>query len=334
MGVEPRISAVAASGLPGLIAACGGDPERIFGAARLEAWAVSNPDSVLDLRRYCDVFEQAARQTGIDHFGLRFGRAYRLEDMGALSLLALNSPTIGAALKNFCQYFPAVQEHSTLSLRDDGDLLHLEYQIRDGRITQRRQDAELSIAIFNTLLGRCFGPGWAAEEIHFEHLRAAEPGVHRSLLAAPVYFAQKTNGILFRRTGLHRVLAGADPTRVPALQAELGRRAAQARPDDFIGQVVRQIRAGFGAGDADMHTVAASLGMSRTNLFRRLAAEGVDFSALTQTVRQELAMQYVREPHIPFTDIAAMLGYSELSAFSRAFKRWTGVSPAGYRLNA
>ena len=55
----------------------------------------------------------------------------------------------------------------------------------------------------------------------------------------------------------------------------------------------------------------------------------MDFSNLTQMIRQELAITYATQPHIPLTDIAALLGYSELSAFSRAFKRWTGMAPAG-----
>ena len=71
--------------------------------------------------------------------------------------------------------------------------------------------------------------------------------------------------------------------------------------------------------------------MSRAGLYRRLGAAGSDFSALTQSVRQELAFMYAAEPHIPFTEIAALLGYSELSAFSRAFRRWTSLSPAAYR---
>jgi AraC-like DNA-binding protein len=331
MGVEPRVSAVAASGIVGLIGRFGGDPDRVIGAARLEIADVGNPDASLDLNRYCEMFEQAARQTGVDDFGLRFGHSYRLEDMGPLGELALNAPTLGEALRQLCRYFPAVQEHSTLALREDGDLVRLEYQIRDGRILQRRQDAELSIGIFNTLFARCFGAGWSPEEIHFEHLRAAETGAHQSLLNAPVYFGQPANAILVRRELLKRAMPQARPERMPGLQAQLVRRAAQARPDDFIGRVVQEIRAGFVAGGADIDHVSARLSMSRAKLYRLLAAEGVDFTKLTETVRRELARIYVAQPHLPFTEIASLLGYSELSAFSRAFKRWAGSAPAAFR---
>jgi AraC-like DNA-binding protein len=331
MDIQPRVSAVAASGVLGLIGQCGGDSDRIFGAARLDVGQVANPAAQLDLRSYCDLFEHAARQTGVDHFGLRFGNAYHLEDMGALAQLALNSPTLGAALQNLCRYFPAIQEHSTLSLREDGPLMRLEYQIRDGRIARRRQDAELSIGIFNNVFRRCFGAAWSPEEVHFEHLRAAEPGTHQAVLKAPVYFAQPANAILFRRSQLGAAMPGANSDVAPPLHAELSRRTAAARPDDFTGLAVQQIRLGFHEGDPGIANVAARLGMSRAGLYRRLAAAGSDFSMLTQSVRQELALIYVAAPHIPFTEIAALLGYSELSAFSRAFRRWTSVSPAAYR---
>jgi AraC-like DNA-binding protein len=227
-----------------------------------------------------------------------------------------------------------MQEHSTLTLREEGPLMALEYQIRDGRIAQRRQDAELSIGIFNNIFLRCFGPHWAPEEVHFEHLRGADATEIRTLLGAPVYFASPRNAIYFKRTALSARMPHADPSRLPALQAQLSRRVAAARPDDLVGQVVSQIRTGFTEGDGSIEQIAASLGFSRAGLYRRLAGEGVDFSALTQRVRRELAEMYVAQPGIAFTELASILGYSELSAFSRAFTRWTGRSPARYRLES
>lgn len=330
-GTSPHISAVAADGVLGLIGYYGGDADRILGQARLAVTDIANPDASLDLAAYCAMFEQAARQTGVDDFGLRFGRNYQLERMGPLGQLLVNAPTLGAALHQLCKYFAAVQDHSSLTLRAEGDLLSLEYQIRDGRIAARRQDAELSIAIFNNIFRRCFGPSWSPEEIHFEHLRAAEPLAHERLLNAPVYFAQSRNAILFRREHLHRLMPGADPARIPPLTATLQSRTAQPRLPDFIGLVVAEIREGLTQGDAGITRIATRLGLSEAKLYRRLAALGVDFSALTQSIRHELSLTYTAQPHIPLTEIAALLGYCELSAFSRAFKRWTGMAPATYR---
>lgn len=331
MNTGPRISTAAASGVVGLISQCGGDAGRILHAARLNPRDIEQPGSSLDLANYCSLFEQAARQTGVGSFGLRFGMQYRAEQMGAFGALVLNSPTLGQALRNLCAYFPALQEHSTLALRQEAGLVALEYQIADGRITHRRQDAELSIGIFSTIFRRALGSAWAPEEVHFEHLRGAATGEAAALLGAPVYYAAPRNALLFRPEALEAPMPGAAPQRLGGLRAELHGRLAAAQPADFTGRVVSAIRGGFAAGDASIASIAASLGFSRAGLYRRLAAEGVDFSALTQRVRRELAEMYVAQPGIAFTEVALLLGYSELSAFSRAFTRWTGLSPARYR---
>jgi AraC-like DNA-binding protein len=329
--MEPRVAALAANGVLGLIGQCGGDPDRIIGAAQLQARDLDDPGAKLDLRRYCDLFEHAAAQTGIGHFGLQFGTNYRIEAMGTLGALVLNTPTIGAALQNLCAYFPSLQEHSTLTLEPHGPYLALRYQIRDGRITARRQDAELSLGMFMSLLRRALGAGWGPEEVQFEHLRATERAAHERLLNAPVTYAAPSNLLLLRRADLGAPMPGADVSRLPYLHSLLATQMAQARPDDFSGLVAQKIRDGFCAGDASIESVAAAMGMSRAGLYRRLKAAGSDFSALTGQVRRGLALLYAAEAAIPFTEIAALLGYSELSAFSRAFKTWTGLAPLAWR---
>ncbi|MDE8345249.1 MAG: AraC family transcriptional regulator [Acidocella sp.] len=334
MRTEPRVSAVAATGVVRLISQYGGDADRVFGAAQVNMDAAADPVALLDLRRYCTLFEQAARQTGLGSFGLRFGAQYQLEDMGPLGLLIVNSATLGEALNRLCTYFPAMQEHTTLRLRLEPStdvLCALEYGIRDGRIAERRQDAELTLSIFMRIFTRCLGPSFAPEEVHFEHLRGAEANDFRTCFGAPVYFSAPINAIVFRRQALNAAMPGADFSKLAALHAELRNRSAAARPDDFIGRLAHEIRAGLAAGDVSMENISAALGFSRAGLYRRLAGEGVDFSALTQNIRHDLAVFYVTQPGIPFTDIAFLLGYSELSAFSRAFLRWTGRSPARYR---
>jgi AraC-like DNA-binding protein len=329
--MEPRVAAIAATGVLGLIGQCGGDAERILAAAQLEERTLGQPDAKLSLPRYCALFEHAARQTGLANFGLQFGLSYRTEQLGALGALMLAAPTVGAALGYLCAYFPAVQDHSTLAMAPEGPLLRLTYQIKDGRITARAQDAELSLGMFIAALRRALGAGWGPEEVQFEHLRAAERSAQEKLLHAPVSFAAPTNAILLRRADLAAPMPGADPARLPALKTQLAHLAARHQPADFLGLAAQAIRDGFAAGDTSIEATATRLHLSRATLYRRLGQAGCDYTALTEQIRRSLALLYVPDPHIPLTDIAATLGYSELSAFSRAFKRWTGRSPAALR---
>jgi len=84
-------------------------------------------------------------------------------------------------------------------------------------------------------------------------------------------------------------------------------------------------------GKVGVETVAGQLNMSRYTLHKKLKQEGVTFAHLLEQVRREKALAYMKDKTKPLVEIAEQLGFSELSAFSRAFKRWMGTSPAEYR---
>ncbi len=110
-----------------------------------------------------------------------------------------------------------------------------------------------------------------------------------------------------------------------------GRQARRGRSDDLIGQVRHEIEQQLAGGNPQLGKVAVALGMTSWTLQRRLRSLDVNFNDLVRAARRDLALRYVAEPHIPMTEIAFLLGYSELSAFSRAFRQWTGMAPAHYR---
>lgn len=327
----PGICAVAATGIAEFIADHGAPAGRVFANAGITAETFAHPQRRLPLVAYCDLFEQSARQTGIDTFGLRFGLARATDALGDVGEVALNAPTLAAALGALCRFFPALQEHSSLTLRREGAFVHLEYQIRDGRIVHRRQDAELTIGVMMALLRRVLGTSWQPEAIEFEHVRPIGRASMEALLGAPVCFSAPTNGIVFRAAVLAAPMSAPDVARARLLEARLAGEAAAARPDDLVGEVQQQVRAALAAGDAGLAAIACRLGTSEPSLYRALRRRGVEFSQLVRGLRREMALAYLREPHLPLTDVALLLGYSELSAFSRAFRAWTGRSPTAYR---
>ncbi len=327
----PGIAAVAATGIAEFIADHGAPAGRVFASVGLAADTFAQPRSRLPLVAYCDLFEHAARHTGLDSFGLRFGLARATDALGEVGEVALTAPTLAAALAALCRFFPALQEHSALTLRREGSLARLDYQIRDGRIVHRRQDAELTIGVLTALLRRVLGASWRPEAIEFEHVRPTGRAGVEALLGAPVGFAAPTNAIVFRAATLAAPMPAPEPARARLLEARLTGEAAAARPDDLVGAVQQQIRAALAGGDAGLAAIARRLGTSEPSLYRALRRRGVEFSDLLRALRREMALAYLQEANLPLTEIALLLGYSELSAFSRAFRSWTGHSPAAYR---
>ena len=96
-------------------------------------------------------------------------------------------------------------------------------------------------------------------------------------------------------------------------------------------RVSKLIRIQLERGKVGVETVAGQLNMSRYTLHKKLRQEGLTFAALLEQVRREQAITYMKDKSKPLVEIAEQLGFSELSAFSRAFKRWMGTSPAEYR---
>ena len=144
-------------------------------------------------------------------------------------------------------------------------------------------------------------------------------------------FDQPHCAIAFKKSFLDFKL----PKRNPYLHKVLTRHVEsllnKIRPKKSLSDQVKQIVSKqLPKGDVDAEMVASTLCMSRHTLYRKLKNEGHAFQELVESVRKEKAIRYIKEKRYSLSEIAFLLGFSELSAFSRAFKRWTGTSPAKY----
>jgi AraC-like DNA-binding protein len=167
------------------------------------------------------------------------------------------------------------------------------------------------------------------DEVRFTH-RATEAHVarHRAFFDAPVRFGADYTELLLSREVLDTPLTSADPNLlailVPTAEATLSRESVGARP--LTDQVRRALRSALSHDEAQLETVAKRLGMTGRSLQRRLKDEGTVFQALRDELRRDLADRYLGQG-MSFAEISFLLGFSEPSAFFRAFKRWTGLTP-------
>ena len=326
------ILASAATGVINLIERNSGDPDSILGHAGIRPSDLSSPYNELILARFCSLFEEAARQTGNDNFGLHFGRHFKPQHLGAIGYAAISSPTLSSALQSMEAYFPAHQEQSSFDLIEDDDVLWLSYRIFDPRIAQRRQDAELSMGMFLNCFRHALGPGWAPLEVRFEHEAPDGSGEHEKVFDAPVYFGRRTNSFAFRRHELDARMPTQDPYLYSIIEPFLKSRCdLRQDPEVFATTVRNQIKLHLGDTVPTITEMSHIFGMSDQSFHQQLRSQGITFRDLVIAARKELALHYLHNSELPLTDIASRLGYSELSAFSRAFRSWTGMSPQRYR---
>lgn len=333
---SPKILASAATGILDTLKHCGADIGSIFELSEIDSEKMLNPNYELELKNFCNLFEASAEITNNSYFGLTFGADFKPVNLGAIGYLSVNSPTLSAALKTLINYFPAHQDNGALSLSRHDNIYQLSYEITDQRIHNRRQDAELSIAIFCNLFRQCLGDKWVPLEVHFEHNKIDQnTSLYDKIFGCPTLFNQNANAILFADRDMTAVMPNSDPILFAILEPQLlQRKENKSSPEDLAVEIRHFLKLNFNTEPPTIEHAAKHLKMSTYELQKKLKEQGVLFNTLIRATRQELAIKRLSESDLNLTEIALSLGYSELSAFSRAFKAWTNMTPYQYRKTA
>lgn len=325
------VLSAAASGLGSFITRHGGDIDHVFGVSGIDPALLASPTLSLGLANYCQVMEEAASHAHFDNFGLHYGKQFKPQALGLIGYIGLCSATLEQALANVVAAFPFHQHDTLTRWVDTGECWRFDYQVRHGAILCRRQDAELTLGMILNLIRHALGPHWAPREVYFEHPRPEQWHEHCKVFDAPVYFEQPVNALVIPKQDVRCAMPESDPVLLMVLQDTI-RRLNSVTPHQGIVEKTRsQVQLMLSEGEPMLERVAERLGMSGGSLQRRLHDEAVNFSSVVDGVRRELAAHYLQQRKLPVSDMALLLGYSETSAFSRAFKRWFGASPRQWR---
>ena len=331
---DPAVLASAATGIVPFIERLHGDVDRIFGRAGISPEMAGSPTLQLSLKSFCLLFEESARLTRHDNFGLWFGNAFDPRDLGLWGYCAISAPTVGSALQNLVDLHPFQQQSTSMQLVKAADgFLRLEYKIDVPDIIERRQDAELSLGMFLNVMREGLGRAWSPEEVHFEHPKPEGWREHQKAFGAPVFFSQPVNALVFRPDRVVDLPMPARDLRLMAAMRQCLERLSE-RSDLRVSTTDRvraAIRARLPEGFPTLDSIASELRLPLSVIQRELHYDGLSYNGLVEMTRRDLALSYMRQRQLPFSEIAFLVGYSELSAFSRAVRRWTGMSPRSLR---
>jgi AraC-like DNA-binding protein len=321
-----RILVAASWGIGGFIQSMGGNPWSVFRRARVKPSELHDPLADISVSQHCELFEAASRETGASDFGMRFGHSLEPRMLGPIGYLAASAPTLRTALESLCQYHPAHQSGSVLSLTTREGSAALTYRVCDLDVSIVRQETEMTLAALCNIIRHALGPAWAPDLISFSHSR-----LHGSAGHVNVCFDRPSNSIFFREEHLDTPMPSPDAYMAGMMKSILEGRRRTSPPIDFLDQVRQRIELSLEDGSTTLARISAQLGVSEANLSTRLGQAGTTFAEILKQARCTLSLRYMRDPGSSLTEIALRLGYSELSAFSRAFQKWTGMSPQAYR---
>ncbi len=316
--------------IPELLQSLGADPVEVLAEVGLDPKLFADPGNVMSLAARGRLFSHCVARTGCKHFGLLIGQTGRLSSLGLLGFLVQHSPDVETALRSLVRFSHLVVRGAGANLAVHGDFAILGYEIHQPGVEATDQAGDGAMAMFCNILRKLCGPEWKPVEVWFAHRKPEDVGPYRRFFEAPLRFDAEQYAIVFSATWLSHRLPDDDPELRRHLREQID--AIEARhQEDFPEQVRSVLRTALVTGHAKADQVAALFSMHSRTLNRRLRDFGTNFQALVDEIRFEIARQMLENSAMELSQIAAMLDYADASAFTRAFRRWSGATPGVWR---
>ena len=322
-----RVSGFA--GLPAVLRSLGVDPTEVLSEVGVEMSLFDDPDNLIGYAARGRLIRHCVARTGCPHLGLLVGQQGQLRDLGLVGLLAKYSPDVGAALHCLVRHFHLHARGATVSLAVKGDMATLAYDIHLPHTEATDQLGDGAAAMLLNIMRSLCGADWVPSEVLLAHRRPADERAYRRVFQAPLGFDAECNGLTFPASWLDHPLPAADPELSRLLHKQID--ALETRSDSFPDQVRSVLRSALLTRHARADQVAALFSMHSRTLSRRLDACGTSYREMLDESRFEIARQMLENTALEVGQITKALDYADASAFTRAFRRWSGTTPGQWR---
>jgi AraC-like DNA-binding protein len=309
----------------------GADVEAALAEVKLDAKTLADPDARVPHRAAVTLWTLAVERTGELGFGLRVAEAMDLGRFEVQGYAFLSSANLGEGIERVIRYHRLNHDAAMLTLRREGSQAIYRHELPGGH--------QLPAAAAQFVIGVMVLGSRAAtqsdvpiEEVRFVHDAPPDLSDYARVFGVPVRFSCEHNEVVFSAAALDLPHAKADPGLAMVLDQHASAcLAALPRVDTLVDRVRTLLAKELQGGNPSADTTADALGMSTRTLARRLKAEGTSHKEVLDELRAALARRYLGDASLAISEVAFLLGFSEPSAFHRAFKRWTGQTPAEFR---
>jgi AraC-like DNA-binding protein len=334
----PREGTVLTVSSRALIAACGRlgiDTEAMLRTVGIQRQTLEDPDARLQGHEAGALWAKAYELSGDPVLSLHAAEACPLGAYKVIDYMAASARTVGEAFRCAARYFKLINTAVRLTIDDSGDPVTFDVAGDSGPAGVSRAYAEYCLAAFVLHVRAATGVAFGLRRVTFSHRLPPDVGEHERVFGCPVHFEAKHNRLYLDRTAWEAPTSGAHSgvLRVLIEHADL-LLSRLPRGPDLIERTRRAIGSRLRGGDPSLEGVARELGMSERSLQRRLRELGSSYSALADEVREATARLYLEQPDIALAEIGYLLGFADQTAFHRAFKRWTGLTPKQGRSQA
>jgi AraC-like DNA-binding protein len=315
----------------------GASPKTLAKRAGIDPRDLRDRDQRIPFGKYVALMRAGQELCHDPALALHFGECVPIAEISLGCLVGAYSETMAEGLALINRYAPLTVEVDEIDTCD-----RFVFERGNGQVwiidtrANPNEFPELTESAFARMVctGRRFlGDNSPIKAVHVTHAEPSYRAEYDRIFRVPVTFRSRRNAVLADDSWMAQKPPS---TSRPILEVLKAHSEAQLEKLNHSkssrGRVEQLLAASLGNGGATMTAVAGELGLSRQSLFRRLRTEGTTFEEVLDGLRQQLALRYLTGEKLSVKETAFRLGFSESASFSRAFKRWTGTSPAAVRL--
>lgn len=313
----------------------GVDADQFLRELQLEDAPLHDLTRRVDLSVYDQVQEHALHVLQDPALGLHMGEQTSPGTLGLLGHLLMSAPTLGDAVTQWIHYHRLVNDAEPSRLQVSGEQACFIYRFPRSSPDCNRIRAEFGLTQMLKLASLMLGGELPVQEVQFEHADPGYPGEYQRIFKARIRYACERTAILFPALLLRKPLPSANPGVFQLLKDEADRLLVNLDESTSLADRVEQfLYAALQQGKPSILQAAEHFGMNERTFRRKLEGHDTSYSELLGQVQLKEAKRLLANPAIPIDTITERLSFSEASAFHRAFKRWTGLTPSEYREQA
>jgi AraC-like DNA-binding protein len=316
----------------GAAEAVGLDASALARAHGLAPEELRDPDFRLSYRRWIALWDDVVERAGDPGVGLRAAEALTIGHWDVMDYVVASSDTVGDAFHRFSRHFAVISTAVRHVLQVDEKEARIVREHVPGA-APHRVATEFGFANIVLRFRTLAATPWSPSAIQFRHPCCAEIEAYTRIFACPIQFRAPHDAIVLPRAVLATPMRGAAPELCAVLERHAALIAQKLPPAQasLVERTRHALALELHGGAPKLAAVAKRLGLSARTLQRRLSEDGFPFRDLLEKTREELALRYLEDPAIGLAEVGSLVGFSDVSAFYKAFRRWTGSTPGQLR---
>ena len=306
--------------------------EKLLELSGVDPKILQHPDNRISIDQYNSIQNHAVQLTGDDTFGIHMGEFAMVNSFSIVGLVMMNCKTIGDAIQKAITYHEIVGNLVQATLKNDKEKIILELSPRMDSYGHTRHCFEASASGFVKLMTQLSGGDFELEQMGFAHKPPEKLQEYRRIFNCEILFDQPKTFLCFYKRYLKLPVIQSNPDLLPLMEKYAQKSLEKVNSkNEYTHKVSELIVSNLNSDPPTLKKVASELAVSVRKLQQKLYDEKTSFSKVLKSMRMSISKKHLKENNHSISEIAFLLGFSEPSAFSKAFVKWTETTPFQYR---